>query len=152
MIQVPLALARLHTCALQCDPCPGARARAAGDGRRGSRAPELQQYELGLCLESARTALVPVTLSGYAVWVSTQCDSYPTPPAVPNKSCGPLTCTNVPVAAHRFGGWWSILKTPSLSKVPKNCLPFFQTFCNSKNQEDMLKIQKLLTSLILNIF
>mgnify|MGYP004184430251 CR=1 FL=1 len=84
-------LVRLHTCALQCDPCPGARARAAGDGRRGSRAPELQQCELGLRLESARTALVPVTLSGHAVWVSTQSDWYPTPPAVPNKSCGPLT-------------------------------------------------------------
>ena len=84
-------LVKLHTCALQCDPCPGARARAAGDGRCGSRAPELQQCELGLCLESARTALVPVTLSGHAVWVSTQFDWYPTPSAVPSKSCGPLT-------------------------------------------------------------
>ena len=41
---------------------------------------------------------------------------------------------------------------PILVKSPEKLLTNFETFCNSKNQEDMLKIQKLLTSLILNIF
>ena len=124
-------LVRLHTCALQCDPCPGARARAAGDGRRGSRAPELQQYELGLCLESARTALVPVTLSGYAVWVATQFDSYPTPPAVPTSPAGHLPCCCPPFR----GIWRSMLKTLSLSKVPKNCLLILKLFAIVKTKK-----------------